>query len=175
MDLSVRELGAEEIGIRVRYFHEASDEHLALMGADRARFPTPEEWIATYVDDMARPTEERQLCTLGWVLDGDVVGFASLDRITYGDEGRFHLHILQPERRQRGLGVPFVRLSATRFVEMFALRRVVSEPNAFNTAPNRTLQRAGWRYDRTYVTTPGPINVEQPVTRWVLDATDLVP
>lgn len=166
----VRELGADEIGVRVRYFHEASDEQLALMGADRARFPPPDTWIATYVADMARPIEERQMCTLGWELDGEVVGFASLDRITFGDEGRFHLHILEPERRHRGLGVPFVRLSAARFAEMFALRRIVSEPNAFNVAPNRTLQRAGFRYDRTEVTTPGPINVEQPVTRWVLEA-----
>lgn len=171
--LAVRELGPEEVHIRIRYFHDASDEHLRLMGVDRALLPDPDAWAATHREDMARPYEERELCSLAWELDHETVGFASLDRITYGDEGRFHLHILDPDRRHRGLGALFVRLSAARFVELFALPRLFSEPNAFNVAPNRTLQKAGFRYVMTHVTTPGRINPEQAVTRWVLDATAL--
>ena len=68
-----------------------------------------------------------------------------------------------------------MRLSAARFVELFALRRLLSEPNAFNVAPNRALQRAGFRYVCTHETTPGPYNPHQPVTRWVLDADEVVP
>ena len=171
--LAVRELGADEIHLRIDYFHGASDEHLELMGADRSRFPTPEEWAATYREDMARPREERRLCSLAWELDDEIVGFSSLDQIAHGDEGRFHLHLLDPDRRHRGLGVPFVRLSVARFVELFSLRRVVSEPNAFNVAPNRTLQRAGFRYQLTRETTPGVLNPPPAVTRWALAAEDL--
>lgn len=173
--MAVRELGPDEMGIRVRYFHDASDAHLALMGVDRALLPPPDEWIATYAADAARPREERTTSTLGWELDGEVVGFSSIDRITFGDEAYLHLHLLEAGHRHQGLGAPFVRLSAIRFVELFALRRLLSEPNAFNVAPNRTLQRAGFRYVRTHETVPGPLNPRQPVTRWVLDAADLVP
>jgi RimJ/RimL family protein N-acetyltransferase len=171
----VRELGPDEMGIRIRYFHGASDEHLQRMGVDRVLLPAPDEWAAAYVADAALPREERTTASLGWELDGEIVGFASLDRITYGDEAFFHLHLLDADRRHRGLGTPFVRLSAVRFVDLFALRRLLSEPNAFNVAPNRTLQRAGFRYVRTHETAPGPFNPLQPVTRWVLDAADLAP
>lgn len=145
------------------------------MGADRALLPPRDEWLAAYAADAARPRDQRATCSLAWELDGVVVGFATIDRITLGDEAFFHLHLLEAERRSRGLGVPFVRLSAARFVEMFALRRLLSEPNALNVAPNRTLQRAGFRYVCTHETTPGSFNPRQPVTRWVLDADALVP
>jgi RimJ/RimL family protein N-acetyltransferase len=49
------------------------------------------------------------------------------------------------------------------------LKRLYCQPNAFNIAPNRTLQRAGFRYVETVMATPSAINVPQPVTRWVLD------
>ncbi|HEX7134402.1 MAG TPA: hypothetical protein VF228_17645 [Iamia sp.] len=175
MELTVRELLPDEMGIRIQYFHGASDEHLVRMGVDRALLPAPDVWAAAYAADAVLPREERTTASLGWELDGEVVGFASLDRITYGDEAFFHLHLLDADRRHRGLGAPFVRLSAARFVELFALRRLLSEPNAFNVAPNRTLQRAGFRYVRTHETAPGPFNPHQPVTRWVLDTADLVP
>jgi RimJ/RimL family protein N-acetyltransferase len=167
--LSVRELRPDEMGIRVGYFHGAGDEHLRRMGVDRALLPPPDEWLAAYAADAARPRHERITSSLAWERDGEVVGFGSIDRITYGEEAFFHLHLLDEGRRRHGLGVPFVRLSAARFAELFALRRLLSEPNAFNVAPNRTLQRAGFRYVCTHETVPGPLNPRQPVTRWVLD------
>lgn len=46
------------------------------------------------------------------------------------------------------------------------LRRLFSQPNAFNVAPNRTLQRAGFRYLLSENIIPSPINDLQTVTRW---------
>ena len=43
------------------------------------------------------------------------------------------------------------------------------EPNAFNVAPNRTLQKAGFKYLKTHMTVPGPFNYHQAVTRWVIE------
>jgi hypothetical protein len=43
------------------------------------------------------------------------------------------------------------------------------EPNAFNVAPNRTLQRAGFKYVKTHMTVPGLLNFHQAVTRWVFE------
>ena len=43
------------------------------------------------------------------------------------------------------------------------------EPNAFNVGPNRTLQKVGFKYLKTHMTVPGPLNFHQPVTRWVIE------
>lgn len=80
-----------------------------------------------------------------------------------------HLHILDATQRRAGLGVQFVKKSTEIYFKVLQLERIYSEPNAFNIAPNRTLQRAGFRYLFTHETTPSPINFPQAVTRWVLE------
>jgi hypothetical protein len=65
------------------------------------------------------------------------------------------------------------------FIDSKALARLLElkclfcEPNAFNVAPNRTLQRAGFKCVKTHETVPGPLNYHQRVTRWVLEAASL--
>jgi RimJ/RimL family protein N-acetyltransferase len=67
------------------------------------------------------------------------------------------------------LGVEFVRRSAGLYFDALRLRRLFCQPNALNTAPNRTLQAAGFRYVKTLTTVPSRLNYRQAVTRWVLD------
>ena len=55
------------------------------------------------------------------------------------------------------------------YFDTLKLERLYCEPNAFNVALNRTLQRAGFRYRFTQHTTPSGLNVPQAVTRWVLE------
>lgn len=103
-----------------------------------------------------------------WELEGETVGFSSADRITFGEEAFMHLHVVKPDLRRRGLGAQFVRLSAGHYFPALELERLFCEPNAFNVTPNRTLQRAGFRYLFTHETQPGPTNFFQATTRWVL-------
>lgn len=166
---TVRELTAAEVAVRPAYFHGASDAELEAMGVDRQLLPPAERWLADIVADLDRPDAERVWCTLGWFVDDRLVGFSTLDQIVPGDEAHFHLHVVAAAERGSGLGRRFVPPSTAWFMERFALRRLVSEPWAFNVASNRTLQAAGFRYERTHVLTPGAINPEQPVTRWVLE------
>jgi RimJ/RimL family protein N-acetyltransferase len=173
--ISVRPLSLDEVDHRINYFHSASDEFLDRLGVDRARLPAPEAWLAWYEEDYQRPIERRQNYAVAWELDGRVVGFCSVDRITFGREAFLHLHIVEPQHRQLGLGAQFVRLSARHFIDVLRLERLFSEPNAVNQAPNRTLQRAGFRYLYTHHTTPGPLNHPQAATRWVLESHQLPP
>jgi RimJ/RimL family protein N-acetyltransferase len=62
-----------------------------------------------------------------------------------------------------------VAQTAELYFDTLKLERLFCEPNAFNVAPNRTLQRVGFRYVKTYNTVPGPLNFHQAVTRWVLE------
>jgi RimJ/RimL family protein N-acetyltransferase len=133
---------------------------------------SPEEWTTVYRRDYAQPIEQRGTYSLVWELDGQPVGFSSTDRIVFGQEAFMHLHIVEPDLRREGLGAEFVRLSAVTYFRVLGLQRLFCEPNAFNTAPNRTLQRAGFRYLLTHETKPGPINFFQTTNRWVLDRAD---
>jgi RimJ/RimL family protein N-acetyltransferase len=107
----------------------------------------------------------------GWwtELDGDPVGFSTADTITLGRQARMHLHIVDPDRRRAGIGVQCVQETAELYFDVLQLERLICEPNAFNVAPNRTLQRAGFRYEKTHMTVPGWLNYHQAVTRWVLE------
>ena len=93
--LSVREMPLSEVGTRIRYFHEASDEYLLALGVDRSLLPTPEAWHSFHERDYARPVTERENYALLWELDGHTVGFSSLDHIVFGEEAFMHLHILE--------------------------------------------------------------------------------
>lgn len=167
--LTVREMKLGEVGIRIDYFHRASDQHLQTLGVDRSLLPTPDAWRASYEEDFARPLRARANYLLVWERDGSVVGFSSADRIVFGSEAFMHLHILDQGMRGQGLGVQFVRESARIYFAILELQRLFSEPNALNIAPNRTLQRAGFRYLFSHETKPGSINFPQLATRWVLD------
>lgn len=165
----VRELLLSEVDIRIDYFHSASDEHLEMLGVDRALLPSRRAWREFYEADYARAIPERQQYTLAWELDGRIIGFSSLDQITHGEQAFMHLHIIATADRHAGLGTELVKLSAVAYFRAFDLQRLYCQPNAFNVAPNRTLQRAGFRYEFTRQLQPSPINFPQPVTRWVLD------
>lgn len=169
MRLRTREMEAAEANIRIDYFHGASDEDLLAMGVGRDLLPSPEAWRASFEADLGHPLRDRELFALVWELDGQAVGFSTADHITFGQEAFMHLHLLEPQRRRRGLGTEFVRRSAAVFFDVLELERLYCQPNAFNVAPNRTVQRAGFRYLFTREAAPSPINFPQPMTRWVLD------
>lgn len=159
-----------EVPFRIEYFHGASDEYLRSLGIDRRLLPSREEWLAFYAADFARPLPERQNYLLAWELDGRLVGFSAADHIRFGEEAFMHLHVVAPELRGRGIGTACVRRSAARYFADLCLQRLYCEPNAFNTAPNRTLQRAGFRYLFTHEAAPNAITFVQATTRWVLEA-----
>ncbi|MGP0030036.1 MAG: GNAT family N-acetyltransferase [Acidimicrobiales bacterium] len=169
LHLTVREMLPSEVDVRINYFHDASDEYLRVLGVDRSLLPTRQAWRAFYEEDYARPMRDRVNYVLVWLRDGQVVGFSSTDRIDFGNEAFMHLHVVEAGLRGTGLGTRFVRLSAAAYFEALELKRLLCEPNAFNRAPNRTLQRAGFRYLFTHEAQPSSINFPQVTTRWVLD------
>lgn len=167
--LVVREMQLAEVTIRIDYFHDSSDEHLITLGVDRASLPSRETWFSAYAADYALPIANRGGMALIWEFDGRTVGFSSADRIVFGEQAFMHLHILNPELRHQGLGTAFVKESARYYFQTLQLERLFCEPNAFNVAPNRALQRAGFRYLFTHETQPSPINFHQATTRWMIE------
>jgi RimJ/RimL family protein N-acetyltransferase len=169
MTLTVREMVGTEFDLVVEYFLKSTPEHLEMLGVDPTRLPTPESWHERFRRESTQPIEQRSWIVVIWLMDNQPVGFSSSDKITYGEQANMHLHVTDPEQRNRGIGVACVRRSVDIYFELLKLKRLFCEPNAFNVAPNRTLQKAGFKYLKTHMTVPGPLNTHQAVTRWVIE------
>ena len=168
MQIEVRALAPAEAEIVIDYFH-GSTEHLERMGVDPTRCPAVAAWHARFAHELALPPIERERFFVLWLGDGVPVGFSSCDKIVVGERANMHLHVLDEARRGAGIGTPCVKRSVDIYFETFRLKRLFCEPNAFNVAPNRTLQKAGFKYLKTHMTVPGYLNFHQAVTRWVIE------
>lgn len=166
---SVRLMELAETGVVIDYFYGATPEYLNSLGVDPARLPERTPWEAHFAKLFSMPIAQRPVVFVLWELGGEPAGFSSSDKIVFGEEAYMHLHILQPARRQRGNGTAFVRQTARLYFELLQIERLFCEPYALNTAPNRTLQAAGFKYIKTHETVPGPLNFHQPVTRWMIE------
>lgn len=153
----------------ITYFHSATPEFLEVMGVDPSRLPTPSQWKQRYEQMFNQPIEQRSHVMVSWFEGEAFVGFSTADKIVIGERANMHLHVKDPSRRQRGIGAECVRQSARLYFQTLKLKQLFCEPNAFNVAPNRTLQKAGFKYVKTHMTVPGPLNFHQAVNRWVMD------
>lgn len=169
MNLCVRQMELDETEVVINYFHQSTVEHLEMMGVDPSRLPPPARWREFYAREYSRPIGQRTTLLVLWKSDDAPIGFSVADKIIYGQQAYMHLHILNPEQRHAGKGTACIKQTAHIYFEALKLQRLFSEPNAFNIAPNRTLQNAGFKYLKTYNTVPGPINYHQAVTRWVFE------
>jgi RimJ/RimL family protein N-acetyltransferase len=169
MTLTVREMMASEVDVIIQYFQDSTPEHLETLGVDPTRLPPVQSWRERLQRECTLPIEQRTMMLVIWLSDDQPVGFSTSDKIRYGEQAHMHLHVTEPERRHQGTGVECVRRSADIYFERLKLKRLFCEPNAFNVAPNRTLQKAGFKYLKTHMTVPGPLNFHQAVTRWVME------
>ena len=169
MALAVRQMGISEVDIMIDYFHGSSPEHLEMLGVDPTRLPAPPAWRERLHRQFSFPINEREYLVLIWLLDEAAIGFSSCDKIKYGERANMHLHVARADKRREGLGTEFVRRSVDIYFDLLRIKALYCEPNALNVAPNRTLQRAGFKYLKTHWTVPAALNYHQPVTRWVVE------
>jgi RimJ/RimL family protein N-acetyltransferase len=169
MTLMVREMMGSEVDLIIEYFQNSTPEHLETLGVDPTRLPPVDGWRDRLRRECALPADQKALVLVIWLSDEQPIGFSTSDKIRYGEQAYMHLHVTAPERRQQGIGVECVRRSVDIYFERLKLKTLFCEPNAFNVAPNRTLQKAGFRYLKTHMTVPGPLNYHQAVTRWVIE------
>ncbi len=166
---AVRPMQFADTHLIIDYFHSASPEFLNTLGVDPSRLPERKQWQAIFERVFARPIEERNFFAILWEIEEQPAGWSSADKIIFGEEAYMHLHILRSDKRRAGNGTFFVKESAKIYFDTLRISRLYCEPYAFNVAPNRTLQAAGFKYIKTHETVPGPLNFHQPVTRWLLE------
>ena len=162
-------MALDEVGLVIDYFHGATPEHLEKMGVDPTRLPSRSDWRARYAAEYGKLIPDRSVLLVIWELDGTRVGFSTSEKIVYGEQAHMHLHIVDPQLRGSGVGSAALPETIGLYFGALKLKRLFCEPNAFNVAPNRALQSVGFRYVKTYMTVPGPLNYHQAVTRWVFE------
>jgi RimJ/RimL family protein N-acetyltransferase len=167
--LSVREIEASDIERLIDYWLTADPDYLVGLGVDLAKMPSREQWRGMLSRQLDLPYREKPAYCIIWELDGEPVGHSNLNPVRYGEDANMHLHLWRGASRQKGLGTAFVRLTLPFYFHNFELQRLYCEPYALNPAPNRTMEKLGFEFVRTYTTVPGSINFEQPVNRWVLE------
>jgi len=169
MALTVREMMSSEVDIVIDYFLNSTPEHLEMLGVDPTRLPAAEPWRERLRRECELPIDRRAAVLVLWLADDQPVGFSTLEKIVFGEQANMHLHVIEPERRNGGIGAECVRRSVDLYFDRLKLKRLFCEPHAFNVAPNRTLQKAGFKYLKTHKTVPGPFNFHQAVNRWAIE------
>ncbi|MGY4497081.1 RimJ/RimL family protein N-acetyltransferase [Bradyrhizobium sp. GM24.11] len=167
--VTVRPMTLHETAMIIEYFHAATPEHLEMLGVDPSRLPQASQWQRLYEQMFDQPVEQRSSLLVSWLYNDRFLGFSTADKIRVGQQANMHLHITDASQRQQGIGVACVRQTVELYFQILKLKQLFCEPNSFNVAPNRTLQKAGFKYIKTHMTVPGPLNFHQAVNRWVID------
>lgn len=164
--LSVREIEKDDIPLITNYWLSCNDLFLTQMGVDLSRMPAADEWSSMLSEQLGQGVEEKRSYCIIWLLDGQPVGHSNVNKIIFGVEAFLHLHIWDAAIRKKGLGNTFIRMTLPYFFENLGLNKLYCEPYALNTAPNKTIEKAGFSFVKEYITTPGWLNFEQPVNLW---------
>jgi RimJ/RimL family protein N-acetyltransferase len=166
--LSVREIEEKDIEGLMSYWFDADEIFLKGMGVDTQKMPTREEWRKMLLEQISQDYKQKSAYCIIWQVDGEAIGHSNVNKIVFGKEAYMHLHIWKNDIRQKGIGSQLVKLTLPYFFNNFQLKQLFCEPYALNPAPNKTLQKVGFEFEKQYVTVPGWINFEQHVNRWKL-------
>lgn len=168
-NLSVRPLQASDIDDIADYWLHSDPDFLRGMGVDLDKLPSRSFWTDMLLEQLGQTLEEKKSYCFIWQLAGKAVGHSNVNKIVFGSEAYMHLHLWPTDIRQKGLGTAFVKMTLPYFFEHLQLQKIYCEPYSLNPAPNKTLEKAGFRFVKTYTTTPGWINFEQAVNLWEIE------
>ena len=166
--LSVREIQQEDIVSIINYWSDSAPGFMQGMGVDLSKMPKEEEWHQMLSEQIAQSYSEKKSYCIIWLLNNKAIGHSNVNKIIFGQEAYMHLHIWCADKRSKGLGSAFIKMSLPLFFEKLQLKKIFCEPYALNPAPNKTLKKTGFSLVKEYITTPGWINFEQPVKLWEL-------
>jgi RimJ/RimL family protein N-acetyltransferase len=171
-ELSVREIQKEDIDLLADYWLKSDEQFLHGMGVDVNKLPGREDFTLMLESQIETPMEEKKAYCIIWLLDNKPVGHSNTNPVQYGEEAYMHLHLWEGSIRKKGMGAQLVKMTLPFFFENLKIKKLLCQPYALNIAPNKTLEKVGFRFVKEYITTPGFINFEQPVKLWELTQED---
>jgi len=119
--LSVRELQESDIELIANYWLGADQVFLQGMGVDTTKMPARNEWKEMLTDQINTPPDQKKSYCIIWQVAGKPVGHCNVNKIIFGQEAYMHLHLWQPDVRNKGYGVPFIKLTLPYFFQNLKL------------------------------------------------------
>jgi len=168
--LTVREIEAKDIDALSSYWADSPSEFLVSMGVDLDKIPDREQLKSGLSEQLNQPYNEKKSYCIMWEVDGNAIGHSNVNKIIYGKEAYMHLHLWNNKYRKQGYGSTFVKKTLPYFFKNLKLETLFCEPYSLNPAPNKTLERLGFKFVREYVTVPNWINFEQQVNLWEMSS-----
>jgi RimJ/RimL family protein N-acetyltransferase len=144
--LSVRELQKDDIEYIVQYWLNAEDDFLLEMGVDLAKLPTEAELSTMLLQQLKQSHTKKQSYCIIWKIDSKPVGHSNINKINFGEKAYMHLHLWRSNRRKKGVGSQFVKMSLPYFFQNYKLKKLYCEPFALNPAPNKALKKIGFTF-----------------------------
>jgi RimJ/RimL family protein N-acetyltransferase len=166
--ISVRHLEINDHENIVDYFLNSDKNFLISLGVDTSKLPTKQEWLDILSSNFELSIYQKKFFYIIWLMDSKPVGHSNINKIVFANEAYMHLHMWHKQARQKGIGVEFLKLTLPYYFDIFKLENLFCEPAASNVAPNKTLEKLGFDFVKSYETIPGWINSYQTVNRWVL-------
>ena len=138
------------------------------MGVDIQKQPDRKGLTHMLLEQIQTAYKDKAAYATIWQQGEEAIGHCNVNGIKYGEQAFVHLHIWASELRQKGMGEILVKKSLPYFFENLALKNLFCQPYAKNPSPNKTLEKIGFEFVKTYRTIPGSLNFEQEVNMWVL-------
>lgn len=166
--LWVRESGIDDMEKIVDYFLKSDHDFLSGMGVDVSKLPSREDWLNRLRLNNELSKERKEFYYISWFSGDRLIGHSNINKIVSDQEAYMHLHLWDAGTRQKGMGLKLLKMTLPFYFNTFKLKELYCEPSANNPAPNRTLEKLGFDFIKSYDTTPGWINFHQTVNRWRL-------
>ncbi len=165
---AVKEIEKKDIQHIVKYWSTISTSHLESMGIKREELYIYAN-LGEYIEkQISLPYEQKSALFMIGLIDGEPYGHCYVNSIKFREEAHMHLHIWNSDRRQKGLGSQMVKRSIPYFFKNLEIKNLISEPYYLNSAPNKTLVKLGFQFEKCYVSKPSGWNFELKVHRWKL-------
>lgn len=166
--LSVREMEQKDIQKIADYWLKSDPEYLKTMGVDLNKLPSEQDFGKPLQTQLQLPYHQKKTYTLIWELAGTPVGHSNLTPISFGNSAYIHIHLWDKRIRKLGLGTQFIKMSLPIYFNNMQLKKLYCEPYAHNPAPNRALDKLGFKFIKNHITNPGTITFEQLANLWEL-------
>ena len=164
--LTVKEMQPEDMDAIAGYWLNSDYSYLASLGVDISKLPSESELKQMLTSQYHTPLEQKNSYCIIWQKNGQAIGHCNVNPVNYGNDAYMHLHIWKNAERKKGSGLALLQMTLPYFFEKLQLKKIYSEPYALNPAPNRTLEKVGFRFIKEYITIPGSLSNEQPVKQW---------
>ena len=168
LNIKVREIELEDVDLIADYWLKSKPDFLVKMGVDLNKLPTRKGLSHMLTKQINTPITDKKSFALIWELDGKQIGHSNVNGIEYGKQATMHLHLWKSDNRKKGIGTELVKKSLPFYFEKLEIKKLICEPYALNSAPNKTLEKIGFEFVKKYKTIPGSLNFEQEVNRWEL-------